>query len=234
MAFRTQTKTCACVIFLAAAACAQSYPVRHKHLRNGVTGTLRVDENAITFTEPGKQAKHSRVWKYDDIQELLLGAGTLRIVTYEDNRREFGRDRVFDFDHLPASVVAAWYPVYRRRLDARFVAALADPAVQPEWQLPAKLARGTGGSQGMLLVARDLVVYKTAVSSESRSWRIADLENISSSGPFDLTITTHERGFRFQLKHALEEGRYQELWLRINETHGLRILSRPGGPTLLE
>ena len=202
MAFRTQTKTCACVIFLAAAACAQSYPVRHKHLRNGVTGTLRVDENAITFTEPGKQAKHSRVWKYDDIQELLLGAGTLRIVTYEDNRREFGRDRVFDFD--------------------------------PEWQLPAKLARRTGGSQGMLLVARDLVVYKTAVSSESRSWRIADLENISSSGPFDLTITTHERGFRFQLKHALEEGRYQELWLRINETHGLRILSRPGGPTLLE
>ena len=47
----------------------------------------------------------------------------------------------------------------------------------------------------------------------SRTWRYQDIENISSSGPFQLTITTFERakthygdlkGFNFELKRPLE------------------------------
>jgi hypothetical protein len=200
------------------------YDVRHEHLQHGGPGILRIDDNSISFEERGKLAKHSRTWKYDDIQELTLGPDTLRIVTYEDNRWQFGRDRVYVFDRLPATLAAEWYPVFRARLDRRFVAALADEALIPEWQIPVKLAHGRAGSQGMVLVGAEGVVYKSTQAGESRTWRMRDLENVSSSGVFDLTITTHEREFRFQLKQELVEPRYQELWRRVNQGRGLEIL----------
>jgi hypothetical protein len=232
MAFRTEAKACAglilCVTF-ALGATTQTYDVRHKHLRNGGPGVLRIDENSISFEEPGKKAKHSRTWKYDDIQELILGPETLRIVTYEDNRWELGRDRVYVFDRMPASVAVDWYPVFRARLDARFVAALADEPAKPEWRIPAKLVHGRSGSQGVVLVGADRVVYESSRDGESRTWRIGDLENVSSSGNFDLTITTYEREFRFQLKQAMGEERYQDLWMRVNQARGLRILNKGGG-----
>jgi hypothetical protein len=232
MAFRTEAKACAglilCVTF-ALGATTQTYNVRHRHLRNGGPGVLRIDEKSISFEEAGKQAKHSRTWKYDDIQELILGPETLRIVTYEDSRWELGRDRVYVFDRMPASVAADWYPVFRTRLDARFVAALADEQAKPEWEMPAKLVHGRTGSQGVVLVGADRVVYRSGQPGESRTWRTGDLENVSSSGPFDLTITTHEREFRFQLKQAMSEERYQELWMRVNQSRGLQILSKGSG-----
>jgi hypothetical protein len=200
------------------------YDVRHHHLRHGGPGILRIDDGSISFEERGKEAKHSRRWKYDDIQELTLGPDTLRIVTYEDNRWQLGRDRVYVFDRLPATLAAEWYPVFHARIDQRFVAALADETLIPEWQIPVKLAHGRAGSQGMVLVGAEGVVYKSSQAGESRTWRMRDLENVSSSGGFDLTITTHEREFRFQLKQELVEARYQELWRRVNLGRGLQIL----------
>jgi hypothetical protein len=189
---------------------------------------LRIDDNSLSFEESGKQAKHSRTWKYDDIQELALGTATLRIATYEDNRWELGRDRVYLFDQVPAAAVAEWYPFFRARLDERFVAALALGPVKPEWQIPAKLIHGRVGSQGVLLVGADCVVFRSSRPTDSRTWRVSDLENVSSSDPFDLTIATHEREFRFQLKQALVEARYQELWTRINQARGLHIVNKVG------
>ncbi|MDP9170767.1 MAG: hypothetical protein M3N54_09135 [Acidobacteriota bacterium] len=231
MAFRTKAPACAALMCLAAltlGATTQDYQVRHRHLRNGAPGVLRIDDNSISFQESGKQAKHSRTWKYDDIQELTLSADTLRVVTYEDNRRELGRDRVYVFDRLPAGLAADWYPRFRLKLDARFVAALADDPLPAEWQVPAKLLHGRTGSQGILLVGAASVVYKSAQPGESRTWRIADLENVSTSGEFDLTVNTHEREFRFQLKQPLAEAQYQTLWLRVNRARGLQILNTPG------
>jgi hypothetical protein len=130
---------------------------------------------------------------------------------------------------MPTKVAAECYPVFSAKLDQRFVAALADEQVRAEWQIPVKLARGRGGSDGIVLVGQNAVVYKTAQRGESRTWRIADVENVSSSGQFDLTITTQERPFRFQLKQVLNEVRYQELWRRVNQAHGLRILNTGAG-----
>ena len=228
MAFRTEAKACVGLIFWAMAAAAETYTVRHTHLRNGVTGVLRISENELVYEEPGKHKQHSRTWKYDDIQELQLGPDTLRIVTYEDNRRQLGRDRVYLFDKLPAEVATRWYPLFSARLDQRFVAALA-AAITPEWQIPAKLTHGRYGSHGVLMVAADAVVYQSSQPGESRTWRIKDLENVSTSDVFDLTITTHERTFRFQLKQPLSEARFQALWLRVNQARGLQVLIPAGG-----
>jgi hypothetical protein len=223
MAFRTETAVGAILILCAAVAPGATYEARHKHLRNGAPGTLRIGDNSIAWEE--RAQNHSREWRYEDIQQLVLSPETLRIVTYNGQRRELGRDEVYLFDKLPPSLAAEWYPKFREKLDRRFVAALADERVVPEWQIPVKLLHGRLGSQGVVLVAKHGVVYKTGTAGESRTWRIHDIENVSSSDAFDLTITTHERDFRFQLKQELSESRYNELWREVNQSNGLEILT---------
>jgi len=52
---------------------------------------------------------------------------------------------------------------------------------------------------------------------------ILDVINVNSSDPFELTITTIEGENRIQLKAALSEERYQELWQTISQFHGLKV-----------
>lgn len=205
-----------------------TWPVRHDHLRKFGAGTLRVSADSIVFEEKDKKGRptpHSREWKYSEIQKLVLGNKTLWLVTYEDQKWELGRDREYRFDQVPAAMVTELYAAWREKLDARFVAALADTTEKAEWSLPVKLAEGRAGSQGELSVSAGHVVYRTAREGESRTWRLADIVNVSSSGLFDLTIATHEKDFRFQLKEALPEERYNALWRRVNRSNGLQILT---------
>jgi hypothetical protein len=213
MAFRIKAAALACLMAWPAV-CAE-YRVRHVHLRNGVEGRLTIGEDGIAFVEAGKHTDHSRRWKFDDIRQLTLSPAVLRVQTYE------GRNREFVFDGLPKELSATWYPVFSRRLDQRFVAALADEQVKPEWQVPVRLAKKV---QGDLLVGGDRVVFRTDAPNESRTWRISDIDSVASSDRFDLTVMTREREFHFELKQALAESHYQELWRAVNRAHGLQIL----------
>jgi hypothetical protein len=210
-----------------------TFTVRHEHLREGRTGTLEISTNSISFREDEKKPKHSREWKYEDIQQITLSLTELRILTYEDQKWKFGLDREYLFDRLPKGFASQVYPLFRSWLDQRFVADLADPDVKPLWKIGAKLRQGLGGSVGVILVGEDRIVYDTE-NGEPRTWRYRDIDNISSSGPFDLSITTFERSawhhgspteYHFQLKEELREDRYNELWRRINHTKGLQIIS---------
>jgi hypothetical protein len=212
----------------------QSFPVRHRHVRNGAEATLRISDDGISFEETGKPKTHSRQWRFEDIEQLTLGPAVLRILTYEDKRWLPGRDRVFVFDYLPKDLAAHLYPTFSRRLDQRFVAALADEQVRPLWELPVKLLHRRLGSQGVLIVGSDRVVYRTSSAEESRTWRMIDIDAVSSSGPFDLTMTSFERSganyagrkdFHFELKRALTELEFNSLWRQVNQTKGLKILN---------
>ena len=84
-----------------------------------------------------------------------------------------------------------------------------------------------GGTQGLLTVGKDQIVFTADHKEASRTWRFSDIENISTSGPFQLTIVTYERAlahygnakqFNFQLKNRIDEARYNELWRRLNES----------------
>ena len=190
------------------------FNVRHDHLRKGCAGTLTVDETGVRFAGP---KGHAWSWKYQDIQQLKLAPGSIHLLTYEDNRVLAGTDRAFEFTgKVPDELYAFW----KDRLDSRFVAEVADPAVEPVWQIPAKHLGRLKGSQGMLEIAGDRIVYKTGSKDDSRTWRLADIQNISTSGPYDLTITTPEKEFRFQLKQVLSETRYNDLWRKLNDTKG--------------
>jgi len=74
------------------------------------------------------------------------------------------------------------------------------------------------GTQGTLTFATDAVVYDTPV--DPRTWRYRDIQFISSANPFQLSITTLERQFYFQLKQAITESTYNQLWLEIEQMNG--------------
>jgi hypothetical protein len=238
MAFRSETKfkngiSALFLIALTAVASGATFDVRHKHARKGAPGVLEFGETFVSFKETGKKAEHSRDWKYEDIQQLTLSPGGLRIITYEDQKWQFGRDREYIFDRIPMEMASQLYPVLRAKMDQRFSANLADADVKALWSLPAKLTQGRSGSQGILTVGEDRIVYQTD-KGDSHTWRFTDIDNISTSGPFDFSILTLERiawhhgsptTFHFQLKQEMKEDLYNQLWLRMQRQKGLQVLS---------
>ena len=235
MALRSE----ACVIFAAllsaATAVAQTAEVRHDHLHKGGSGKLTVSEHGVVWEEGGKKTEHSRAWSWEDIQQLELTAGRLRILTYDDNKWEFGRDREYVFDGLEASFAYAIDPVLRTHLGAKFVAALDRRIEEAVWSIPVKLHERWWGSEGTLSFAGDRLIYSSAEKGEPRIWRFDDIESVSSGDRYELTVQTLERAgwtrgprdFYFQLKQPITQAQYQALWKAVNQANGLAL----AGPT---
>ena len=209
-------KAASCLI-LAGAIWAQGaqFTVRHEHLRKGCAGVMTVDENGVAFTGA---KKHVWKWKYEDIQELRLAPESIYILTYKDSKLRLGEDRAYNFTgKIPAEEL---YALLRERMDQRFVAEVGEAVGLPTWSAPVKHLRRTTGSEGTLAFGAEAIVYSTPAKAESRTWRYSDIESIASSGPFQLTITTLEKGFNFQLKQPITEARYNQLWLQIEKNNG--------------
>jgi hypothetical protein len=233
--------------FLAPASVAQQdlrYDVWHGHSRPphirkaGNMGTLTFTDSGIAFEEryEGKKPKHPHAWRWDyqDIQQLKIAPKTLTVLTYKNNKWKLGAEREYQFDLVADKTFEDAYQLLKGRLDQRLVAAIPDRLSNILWEIPVKHLLRFGGDEGVLQVGPDAIVYRSADKADSRTWRYEDIENIGSSGPFDLTITTFERakthygnlkGFNFELKRRLEEDRYNELWLRLNQSKGLKVLN---------
>jgi hypothetical protein len=212
------------------------FQVMHDHWWKNGPGTLVITEGGVSFQEltKKKQVKHAVELNYQDIQELRLSADKLTLVTYKDRKWRLGLDQEYEFTLTPGQSFNEAYALLKDRLDQRFVAAVADDQTQPLWEIPVKLLGRVTGSEGVLQVGADRIVYKTTRKEQSRTWRYGDIENISTSGPFQLTFTTYERakthygnlkGFDFQLKQALDEKRFNLLWRRLNRDKGLELLT---------
>jgi hypothetical protein len=221
------------------------YDVWHGHSRPphvkkaGNMGTLTITDAGVSFEETyknGAKPKHPHAWHWDyqDIQQLKIAPKSLTVLTYKDNRWKLGADREYRFDLVADRTFEDAWQLLKGRLDQRLVAAIPGRLPSILWQIPVKHLRRVRGDEGVLQVGPDTIVYQSADKAESRTWRYEDIENVSSSGPFELTITTFERakthygnlkGFNFELKQRLEEARYNELWLRLNQSKGLQILN---------
>ena len=219
MTFRI--KTTACLTFATLLSAADlSYPVRHEHLRKGGDGVLTLSETGIVFEETGKTAEHSRQWAFEDIQELELTPDHIRIRTYEDMRRQLGRDREYRFDHLPKQLSAEVYQRLASHMDQRLIARVATPLSDALWSMPAKMLDGRSGSNGILTIGADRIVFES--EKDSRTWRYADIEGVTSENALELTLNSLDRETRLQLKQRLPESRYNDLWHRISEANGLK------------
>ena len=224
-----------------------TFEVRHDRAWKDHQGILTIDNMGVSYQQvltekqqkkqPKKPSKLESVrFDYQDIQELWLSADKLVLVTYKDRPRLLGIDKEYQFFVSGERAFTEAYPMLKDALDQRFVAALADPEAAVLWEIPVKLQGALEGSEGVLQVGPDQIVYKTDRKRHARTWRYQDIENISTSGLFQLTLTTYERakmhygslkGFNFQLKQRLDEKRYQLLWKRLNREKGLQFLSSP-------
>lgn len=229
-------KAIGALIVFAALASAQNfqYRARHDHLRKGGIGVLKITPGGVAFTED-KHHKHPHAWKWgwDEIQQLTVAPRRITVLTYRDDPWRLGADRQYRFDLREGGSFAGAYRILKGRLDQRLVAELSDPAGAVLWRIPAKHLLRFGGEQGTLVARPDGLSFETAGKDESRTWRWKDIENVSTSGPFQLTVTTFERsrahygslkGFNFQLKSPLGGARYDDLWTRVNASKDLPIL----------
>lgn len=235
MAFRSQAAAL-CLILLGVTAQAEDVRirVRHPHLRGEGRGVLTAAETGLSFREEGKKAgEHQWTWAWTDVQQLWVGKDRVKVLTYQDQRWKLGADREFTFTVQAGERLAVLAAAAREALGQRLVAAFEEQPGEVLWQVPVKRQRALGGSEGVLVVARDRILYRSPEKGESRTWLLSDLDNVSSSGPFDLTVTTFERSkrdygsraqFSFQLKQPLEPARYEALWRRLHQGKQMEFL----------
>ncbi len=221
------------------------YEVWHEHSRPpylkkaGNRGVLTISETGVSFEESYREGKtpkhpHSWQWKYADIQQLRILPKQLKVLTYKDNIWKLGADREYEFELTSDATLDRAYTFLKDRLDQRLVAGIEGTPSTLVWELPVKHLGRLTGDEGMLQVGESEIAYKSAKQGKSRVWRYSDIENISTSGPFQLSITTFERArshygnrkeFNFQLKEKLSESRYNEFWERLNRSKGLNVLT---------
>ncbi len=237
MEFRIE-KTVICLM-LAMPMFAQDFAARHEHGKGFCRGSVKITPETVSYKQfvTEQQAKvkdasrklHNFEWKMQDIEQLEISPGSLRVTTYDDRMSRMGADR----EHTFTGEFDRAYLRLKDSADQRLVVRLADEQVQPLWSMPVKQLGRIKGTEGELIFGADRIVYKTGAKDASRTWRYTDIDNISTSGPFQLTITTFERakthygsrkGFNFQLKQPLEEARYDDLWRRLNQKKGLKVL----------
>jgi hypothetical protein len=200
------------ILASALASYAVEFPVRHAHWRKGCAGTMTVDAGGIRFSGP---AVHAWSWKLEDIERLDVTPDFLRVVTYESAKLPLAADRGYTFTgRIPAAELGA---LLAPRMDRRLVLELAAPAAADAWSVPVKQLARNGGSQGTLAFGPELVTYLTSARDQSRTWRYADIRFLSSADPFELTLATREKDFHFQLKQPIDEARYNQLWLQIEQ-----------------
>jgi hypothetical protein len=240
MAFRAEKRIGAFLSGLLLSSALFAQQTFYYQVRKGADrGVLTINQKGVSFQETyegGKMPKHPDAlhWNYQDIQQLKISAKSLSLITYRDSKWKLGADREYEFDLVWGTTFEKSYAFLKTRLDERFVAELAERPGGLLWEIPVKHLRRFGGDQGVLRAGTEGIVYSSDDKDASRTWRFQDIDNISSSGPFQLTITTFEKAkldygdrkqFNFQLKQRLTEARYNDLWLRVNHSKGLKALN---------
>ena len=221
-------------VLAAAAAWGQTTDARHDHWRGYCDGRLAIDDSGFAFESASKPTHSWKVAFLDAQQIRVLDNGDWRVLTYRDRAWRLGADREYRLRVADRQFAARAAPLLERRLERRFVSGLVDGEGKTLWQLPAKHRLRLSGTEGALVAAEDRVVYRSARPGDSRTWLYSDIDSISSSDPYQLTIVTHERArghygdrkaFNFQLKQPLSEDRYTDLWRRLEQSKGLRLLT---------
>ena len=200
------------------------FSVEHQHTFRNCRGTLTITADKIEYetTHP----KDSREWRYVDIRQIKVVSPTaLEIVTYEDQRRMLGRDRIFKFRLLKGEItqeISALLMANATRPVATSVMPVS--AGSPTFEIPAKHLHTFGGCEGMLRIYPDRVTYQSEdMPTDSRYWRYADIQSFGQPTRYRFEITTFEdklggpmKVFNFQLKEDFPTRAYDYLWVRVN------------------
>jgi hypothetical protein len=200
------------------------FPVRHDHAISSCRGELIFSEAGVEYQTTHK--KHARIWKYEDIQQLgLLGPKEISILTYEDQKWKLGKDRDFRFEVIKGGIDASLWTTLQGKVTRPLVSAVIPKEAAPLYQIPVKHERRLSGTEGVLEISGQYIVYRTKAERDSRIWRYQDISSIGTTGPYQLRLTSMdrvegeyggERNFVFTLKRKLEPEIYDYVWWKIN------------------
>ncbi len=200
------------------------FSVQHQHALRSCKGELVFKEDTVEYATTHKD--HARLWKYQDIQQLgLLGPKEISVLTYEDQKIKFGKDRSFHFKVTAGEITPALWAYLETKVNKPLVSAVFPRESTPQFQIPVKHLRGWGGTQGVLEISDQYVIYRTEAPKDSRIWRYENISSLGSTGPYQLRLTAMERvngeyggekNFVFDLKERLNEEAYDFVWWKLN------------------
>ncbi|MBI4469419.1 MAG: hypothetical protein HY650_08880 [Acidobacteria bacterium] len=214
------------------------FQVEHQHTLRDCRGTLIITPDTIDYRTTHK--KDSRSWPYVEIRQLKVESSTrLEIVTYEDQKRMLGRDKIFKFRLLQGQLrpdVVALLMAKSTHPPATSVMPVASGT--PAFQIPVKHLHTLGGCEGLLSIYPDRVTYESKDKpTDSRYWRYADIHNFGHPTRYRFEITTFEdkyggptKVFNFQLKEDLPARAHDYVWVRVYPSE-FYPNERPTSPT---
>lgn len=211
--------------FLASPARAQDfkYSVKHHHTLKDCRGALNITSDGVEYF--ASKTKDSRRWTWNNIRTLEVESPMeISIVTYEDQKRWAGKDKVFRFtllDKRATPELAAFLLKHVKR--PMEISVIPEDSEKPTFEIPVKHLRMVTGTQGVLRIYSDKVVYQTEVKGDSRYWRISDIQRFSQPDRFRFQIVGYlpkaggpTEDYNFQLFEDPPAGLYDYLWVRLH------------------
>jgi hypothetical protein len=199
------------------------YTVQHHHTLKDCRGVLKINSDGIVFT--ATKGLDSRKWTFDDIRILeILSSSSISIVSYEDQKRWLGKDKVFEFTLVDKKLTPDLSLFLLNRVKRPMkIAVIPEISDKPVYELSVKHLRTITGTRGILQIYPDKVVYRTPLSRDSRYWRLQDIERFSQPDRFRFQIVSYAQkaggpneSYDFQLIEDLPEGVYDFLWVRLH------------------
>ncbi len=193
----------------------QTLHVRHEHAIGVCTGTLTFSATDIRYET--KEKKHQRTWSYPDVKFFeIVSAGELKIHSYEsEGVLKLGADRDFTFKLTEGQITNELYALLVEKSPRTVVTRMIFTDTEVIQEIPVRHRHNLGGCQGVLTIARDKVIYRTAHEGHPRIWRLKDLESFASNDPFHLRLSTAFETFNFDLKLPLQEAAYEHIWKAV-------------------
>jgi hypothetical protein len=200
-----------------------SLSVKRGHLVGSSSGMLRITPTGIAYETP--DVTDARRWTYSDIQQVRIRSPKhITVLTYEDQGwLKLGADRTFAFELRKGTVTPEIVGFILAHTDRPVVTGVLPLLSKtPQFRLLVKHARLGRGSDGVLLLYDDALVYRTERSTDTRYWRFTDLFAVLPLDRDRLEVLAYEGGagdlrpFTFQLKSELPDAFARALWARVN------------------
>lgn len=230
-----------CFAVKPAAAQNSDLAVEHEHMLHSCRGKLTITPERIEYKTDHKE--DSRTWSYAELKQIKVESPIrIELVTYEDQKRMLGRDRVFRFRVLEGEISSETSALLMEKTAHPLVTSVK-PATDgtPVFDVPVKHVHAFGGCVGTLRIYPDRVVYESQdMPSDSRYWRYGDIQNFSQSERFRFEVVTFEdkfggpKAYNFQLREELPANAYDYVWARVYPTklHHGGSLAHPTGSRL--
>ena len=199
------------------------YSVRHKHVLQDCHGTLKVGPEGVEYL--ASRPKDSRKWKFNEIRTLeVLSPTKISLVTYEDQKRWAGKDKVFEFVLLDKQATPELTAFLLGRVKKPMeLAVVPEEKQKPAFEMRVKHLHTITGAMGVLRIYPDRIIFLSSAVGDSRDWRFADVERVSQPDRFRFQLVSFApkaggptEVYNFQLLDDLPAGLLDYLWVRFH------------------